>query len=347
MPLRVREEVQALPRSAGLKMFRLADVAREALASPILILGAQRSGTTWLAKIVDSHPDVIYRHEPDEAVPAPAGLSAEDLPALLVRWIETRTVREVGVRPLFPKSWQPVWARALQVSCVTAARAAGRLPAPARSLSAVSIPECSSCPASRLAVKSIRWAEGAAVLARTLPASRTIFILRHPCGQVASVMRGNRQRRFDLRTAGTDMPYDETGAARFAATQGMDEPAFQALPDAAKYAWDWRAFNESTYDALGSSGNVHIVLYEALCAGPKGRAERIMQFASLDWNLQTAAFVASSTTHQGEAGYYAIYRNAIAAAENWRKTMPLDDQAIVRSVVSASPLARFWPDLSK
>jgi LPS sulfotransferase NodH len=34
----------------------------DAMTSPILILGAPRSGTTWLAKIIDSHPDVLYRH---------------------------------------------------------------------------------------------------------------------------------------------------------------------------------------------------------------------------------------------------------------------------------------------
>src|SRR5689334_11827434 len=40
----------------------LADLANERV---ILVLGGPRSGTTWLAKIFDSHPDVLYRHEPD------------------------------------------------------------------------------------------------------------------------------------------------------------------------------------------------------------------------------------------------------------------------------------------
>ena len=31
----------------------------------ILILGSGRSGTTFLAKLFDSHPRVLYRHEPD------------------------------------------------------------------------------------------------------------------------------------------------------------------------------------------------------------------------------------------------------------------------------------------
>jgi hypothetical protein len=40
-----------------------------------------------------------------------------------------------------------------------------------------------------------------------------------------------------------------------------------------------------------------------------------------------------------------VFRDALAAAEAWRTTMKADDQAAVRSVVSASPLARFWPNL--
>jgi hypothetical protein len=31
----------------------------------LLVVGAPRSGTTWLGKILDSHPHVVYRHEPN------------------------------------------------------------------------------------------------------------------------------------------------------------------------------------------------------------------------------------------------------------------------------------------
>jgi len=50
------------PSGAGRRELGLADRA-------ILVSGSPRSGTTWLAKLLDSHPDVLYRHEPDEVSP--------------------------------------------------------------------------------------------------------------------------------------------------------------------------------------------------------------------------------------------------------------------------------------
>ncbi len=317
----------------------------EAIASLILILGAARSGTTWLAKIIDSHPDVLYRHEPDMTRPSPSPLSEADLPGLLALWVGDRSLRTVGKQPFFAKSWQPRWRRWVRTALTTAARAAGRMPWPARALAKLPIPDLVGRAAPRVAIKSIGWGKDAAVLARTMPHSRTIFILRHPCGQVDSVMRGNRHRRFDLGTPGTDMPFDEVAAVRFAAEHGIGAAGFQALPAAAKYAWSWRAFNEPAYAALSAQSNVHIVLYEALCAQPDTLVRQIMMFTGLSWTQQTKNFVASSSGHQGKAGYYAIVRDAAAAATQWRTTMPAADQDAVRSVVAGSPLARFWPDL--
>ena len=308
-------------------------------------MGAPRSGTTWLAKIIDSHPDIFYRHEPDATLPSPSPLTPDALPLLLARWATDQSPRTATKQPFFPKSWQSTWKRRLRMLLATAASAAASMPPPFKAMSRLRIPDFGDEPAPRVAIKSIGWPDGAPVLARTLPDSRTIFILRHPCGQVASVMRGNNQRRFDLKSEGTDMPFDEAAAIRFAAGQGVGEAEFQALPDAAKYGWSWRAFNEPAYAALAAQPNVHVVLYEALCAQPEVLARRILRFAGLHWNPQTKDFVARSTAHQGQAGYYAIFRDAAATAENWRTSMPATDQNAVRSVVATSPLARFWPDL--
>lgn len=321
-------------------------VTADALAAPILVLGAPRSGTTWLAKIIDSHPDVLYRHEPDATLPSPSPLAPEALPALLAAWASETGARTVTKRPFFRKSWQPGWARGLRTLFALAVGAAAGMPRPFRPVGNLRIPDLGVRAPPRLAIKSIDWTDGAAVMARALPNSRTVFLLRHPCGQVASVMRGNRQARFELKTAGTDMPFDEAGTIRFAAEHGVPGAVFQALPDAAKYAWSWRAFNEPAYAALAAQPNVHVVLYEALCAEPEVLARRVLKFAGLDWTSQTRDFVSRSATHQGKPGYYAIFRDAVAAAEAWRASMSPADQDAVRSVVAASPLVRFWPDLT-
>src|SRR4051794_11152696 len=70
----------------------------------ILVSGSPRSGTTWLAKLLDSHPDVLYRHEPDEVSPPIPGA---DPRSQLVAWINERRLRCAAKAPFFRKSWLP------------------------------------------------------------------------------------------------------------------------------------------------------------------------------------------------------------------------------------------------
>ncbi len=309
----------------------------------ILLLGAHRSGTTWLGKIFDSHPDVLYRHEPDHGHPPRRTLDEALLRATVAMWIDNRSQRTAAKRPFFRKSWQSASAFWLRKALTTLLAAGARLPMVGNSLARLPVPEFGS--GVRVALKSIDWCDGVGAFARLLPNSRTIVILRHPCGQVASVMRGNSQGCFSLREAGTDMPFDEAPTMRFAAERGVDEATFQTLPDAAKYAWDWVRFNETALRQLEALPNARIVVYEELCARPADIARELLEFCGLNWNAQTEAFIANSTHDAGSKGYYAVFRDSVAAAERWRTTMPQEDQDAVRAVVRQSRLAQFWVDL--
>jgi Sulfotransferase family len=310
--------------------------AERLAANAVLIVGAPRSGTTWLAKIFDSHPDILYRHEPDEAVPA-----RDSIEASVTLWIRQHDSRTAGKRPFFAKSWQTPPERAMRTALAYAGAAANRIGLPDWP-----IPDLGDVDRARVVIKSVRLSAGIGAFARAYPGGRALLILRHPCGQVASVMRGTRDGRFDLAEAGTDMPFDEATVIAFAARHGMDEPAFQRQPDAAKYAWSWREFCETAFCSIAGLNNAHVVIYEDLCAHPVTQARAILSLAGLALHRQVETFLASSTRHDGRAGYYAVVRNSIAAAERWRTEMTPEDQDAVRAVVRDSPLRRYWPDLA-
>src|SRR5215831_20569040 len=82
----------------------------------VLLLGAPRSGTTWLAKILDSHPDVLYRHEPDTVLRNDelphlcsrddAGSHRDEARNYLGALFNVRVLKSVGSRPSFRKNYR-------------------------------------------------------------------------------------------------------------------------------------------------------------------------------------------------------------------------------------------------
>jgi hypothetical protein len=310
-------------------------------ASAILVLGFPRSGTTWLAKIFDSHPSILYRHEPDELTPLQPGMApASQMPASQIRaWLRERGWRAAAKRPNFRKSWHPAPLDATRTALAAALAAAQRLEP--RLSARIGLPDLVALRRwrqVRAALKLVNW-DGTPA-ARTMPDTRCVFILRHPCGQVASVMAGLAAKRFG------DAVMDTGAAATLAARRGIDTQAFDALPAAAKFAWSWLAFNEPAVASLGTLPNARIVIYEDLCHDPAGVSKDLFAFAGLDWHPQTDAFLGLSTSNQQQGGYFDVFRTTEVVADRWRQTMSGKDQESVRAVVATSPLARCWPDLA-
>lgn len=122
-----------------------------AASAPVFLLGAARSGTTWLAKILDPHPDVLYRHEPDIDHRAPNGLppvvEADEVAtqfeagrAYFQGLFDVRTVKVVGSLPVFPKRWDLPFGRSARAGLVYGVKAACRLPGLGRRLGRAPLP---------------------------------------------------------------------------------------------------------------------------------------------------------------------------------------------------------------
>jgi hypothetical protein len=312
--------------------------------STILVLGSPRSGTTWLAKIFDSHPNILYRHEPDELTRMTPGLD----PASQIRqWLRQRGLRAAAKRPLFRKRWRPVPFDHTRNTLATMIKAAQRLPPLSPVARRIGLPDMvapNQWRSVRAMVKLVGWDGSHAT--RTMPNVRCVFILRHPCGQIASVMAGLATRQFTGKAGQLEAHPHMAAAATLAGRHGVGATAFDALPVAAKYAWSWRAFNEPAVAALRDLPNARITVYEDLCRRPEAVSRDLFAFAGLDWRDETAEFLGISTCHDRPAGYFDVFRSTASVAERWRQTMCPSDQDAVRTVLSTSSLARNWPDLA-
>ena len=195
----------------------------------ILLLGAPRSGTSWLAKIFDSHPDVLYRHEPDtvlrtEAFPwmcteADVRQFSEEAEAYLRRLMDVTTLKSAGSLPFFNKSYRGMLSERLRSSLIYGLRAADMVGGARKVIRGLPIPD-SFGPLNhsnlRVVIKSVSSRGRARLFAEALPDAKVIFILRDPFGQVASMLRGVTLGKFEDEVPMGEVPANSAGGGIWA-----------------------------------------------------------------------------------------------------------------------------------
>ena len=150
----------------------------------IFILGVPRSGTSWIGKMFDAHPDVLYRHEPDilvrntelpficddDQVCAYRGEAAE--------WLNTlaaiRRLKSAGSLPIFPKSFHTTGQTALRHAYIYGLKSLQALPYCKRLANAIDVPEfldVGSDACRKLVIKSVSGMGRAGLFAAAAPES--------------------------------------------------------------------------------------------------------------------------------------------------------------------------------
>jgi hypothetical protein len=318
----------------------------------IFILGAPRSGTTWLAKIFDSHPDVIYRHEPDIVC------RNDDLPYLCrddqvrehVReaqeWLNTlartRRLKSVGTQPIFPKSFNTQSQLLRRRAMIAALRLAQYLPLAKTLVNSIDVPdfvELESDAYKRLVIKSVSGMGRAGLIAAAAPDSRIIVILRDPCGQVESMMRGIRWSMFE-----NDIPVGALIQTRQAKRHKLTFEMLANLSMPAQLAWSWVISNEMALEALKVAKQAKFVRYRDLAQDPTSTTRSLFDFCNLEWRPEVAAFIKRSTQASGRERYYEVKRDPLEALEKWRRQLAPGEIEEICAVAFQSEPGRMFLD---
>ena len=306
----------------------------------ILLFGMPRSGTTWIGKIFDSHPETLYRHEPDswgelnsvplmpdlhdvEACSASVNAFVERLPA-------QRKTKVSASLPIFSKHDEsPVFwkmRRAMLMGIKAASRVLGEIRTPAflDGVDSNAVPVW----------KSIESTARLGLILRCLPQGvRAVHIVRHPCGFVSSVLRGEKQNKFENGKDSEDFGmFEQLCAMEQAKRRGLTLAKFRTMRPAQRLAWRWLLVNEKAMEECAGLPGYMPLNYDALCADPIQGARKMFEFSGLDWNSQTEGFLGSSTT-QDNSAYYSIFKSPLKSANKWKNELSESEQTDILEIV--------------
>lgn len=307
----------------------------------LMIFGWPRSGTSWLGTLFDSHPETLYLHEPDVTVRCaempfvfPDGdyrSYAGAVCGYVDRLAATRHLRAVSSIPRFSKSYRHAAMGAVRDAMLGAARSLEYVARAFGGLRRLPIPDFAFREPGMVVMKSVDSLGRLPAFAAACPDMPVVHIVRHPCGVVASKLKGIELGKFS--DAAFHADHANLAPAR---RRGATAEDIAKLDAAGREAWAWMIVNEWAMDEAEKLPNVRLVSYDALCADPVGEMRALFDWAGLDWVPTTEAFLASNLKASGKSRYYSIRQNPAEAASRWRKQLSPETIAQVEGIAAGS-----------
>ena len=315
----------------------------------IFIFGVPRSGTTWLAKVFDSHPQTLLRHEPDTVNPTadiPFIMSSNEIDQYLGParvYLQDRThdrqLRCISSTPYFPKKFRSATVDRLRRSMIALLRGVDLLSG-GRLDRKIEVPDMATSGSAPLnVVKSVDSCGRLPLFAKACPQDKFILIVRHPCGVIASKFRGREIGKMDPALTFRKL-LDLDSAKEFQLTEGQLKNWSTLEAD----AWGWMLTHDFIVKMARSLPNIHIVNYDELCESPLSKSRALFQWAGLDWSEQTEGYIESciSISPEARVGFYSTQQNPLQAANKWRTQLTEEQIQDIMTICRKSEAGRLF-----
>jgi len=316
---------------------------RETLPAPVLVVGAPRSGTTWIGQVLSHTDGLCFVHEPDNETQRPFAARAK---RTLGRW----PVLDAGDR--VPDGYHRLWERAFagRIDRTSPRFAAAKLllrgadkvemraafcspdaPTVSRRLRAVGAlapPPARRQRGSVTLVKSVHaplaveW-----IAARWQP--RFLIVMRHPFEVVASWL--------ELGWGGARLDRHPLVRERYVEALGV-RPLHEGCSHVGIVAWQVALFTLALERAAVAHPDWHVASHERLCRDPEGEFALLCGQLGLAWTEAARGFVASSNRPGTRAQTFRVTKEL---PDRWRHRLDDDQVREVRWVLDGFPLRAF------
>ena len=313
----------------------------------ILILGSGRSGTTFLAKLFDSHPRVLYRHEPDwllvgNSIPFQPRLDEleryrDQTSRYLDSLAQVRSPKVSVHLPLFHKQYRSPARQRLQNGFALAAKTLARLPGLEHRMSVPDLVDAAA-PRPVTVIKSVNSLNRARLFLAAKPELRILHIVRHPCGVVASQLRG-AEKRLMKNEVFFDSLYRMENVAKYGLAR--DEMARRTLEE--QLAFQWMVTNDSVLGEMAGAPGYRLMRYEDLCLDTGAVVDDLFSFCGLQKNAQTDRFVHHLEGQEsGSAAYFSVVRSPRKAMFKWKAELKSEQMAQVDEIAGRSDIGSLY-----
>ncbi|MGH9170054.1 MAG: hypothetical protein ACRD0Z_04185 [Acidimicrobiales bacterium] len=292
----------------------------------LLVVGVERSGTTWVARALSLAMGAVYVHEPDSPGASPGAHHARQFGRYPV-------VRVGDVVPLYERDWDLAFRGGWVAPKATApvGRFLKKVPHQLRVplVGVVSRLARTMHPRDRVLTKSVMCAFSLNwIIDRYHPP--VVLVRRNALNVVASLIE-----------MGTTIEQMERLYARYrdpVLVEALVEPLnLPDLPDSLDLVSQcayWVGLNSAAYHA---SANLHggfvIADHDALCTDPLAGYSKLSRDLGLAWNNEAEDYVKRSNT-EGEG--YSTNRITSLEPERWRRTLA-DREEDLRAILSQFP----------